>query len=139
MGTALDRILKGGPKDKKKRKPEPTEGVPKYTDFGKKPQPQSFLPSKGIPGSVSRSRKRPSTAVSEAPTEVPTYTDFGTQQSMAPEPTKQPMSVVNDDGSMTTYADYNPDKSYISQIGEYQYDFWSKEGQKERVARKMRN
>lgn len=71
-----------------------------------------------------------------APTMPPPVIPPSTQQPSIQPPTAQPeyrtVTRVNDDGTSTTQK-IDPKYSYISQVGKYEFDFWTTEGQEERI------
>lgn len=87
-----------------------------------------YSPPPGLPLSTGGGAATPQNA-SFAPQQ--SSTQQGQQQTLGPQ--MRSVSVVDKNGVMTTYR-VDPTKSFISQTGQYEFDFWTPEGQRERIA-----
>ena len=95
-----------------------TPAGPVYTPPPAQTPPASFEPTAAGGGS--------------SPVSPGTGSAGSASSSGAPSTPLRQVTLTDDNGVQQAY-EYDPNFSFISQTGRYQYDFWTKEGQKERL------
>jgi hypothetical protein len=114
---------------------DPNAGITPSQAFFGSSHPQSIdrgMSTRETPQAFQTPQNQPATTQQQGAQSSPQTQQQGSGSSEASSSDRRMVTITQKDGRVSTFS-IDPKYSYISQTGQYEHDFWTKEGQRERI------
>jgi hypothetical protein len=114
---------------------DPNAGITPSQAFFGSSHPQSIdrgMSTRETPQAFQTPQNQPAAAQQQGAQSSPQTQQQGSGSSEASSSDRRMVTITQKDGRVSTFS-IDPKYSYISQTGQYEHDFWTKEGQRERI------